>query len=426
MLNNNPDTLSVFTSLLSLSDIKVTEIRNSTDDRTVTLVVTCTKESLPCRICGKPTRSNGLGRKIKLRHLSLLGKETYIEITPRRGLCDHCDDGPSTTEKLDWYEPNSRMTKPFEQHLLFELINSTVADVSRKENVDYHAVDNLLDRYIERKADFSKIKSLGILGLDEISLKKGHKDFVTLITYRIYDKVHILGGVKGREKAEIVAFLRCIPRKLRNTVLAVCCDLYDGYMNACKEVFKNKVPVVADRFHVQKLYRKSLVALRKSELKRLKRELSEKEYARLKPAIAMLRKQKDYFAEEEKKVVEALFKLSPKLKLAYKFSRKLSGIFDSHITPEAAKEKMVEWIELVQSSELSCFNKFMATLAKYQKQIVNYFIQRNSSGFVEGFNNKVKVLKRRCYGLSNVTKLFQRLILDTLGMGRFAPSITAF
>jgi transposase len=386
MINHNTDTLSVFTILLGLSDIQVTEIRNSTDDRTVTLVVICTKESLACRICGKSTRGNGLGRKIKLRHLSLLGKETYIEITPRRGLCDHCDDGPSTTEKLDWYEPNSRMTKPFEQHLLFELINSTVADVSRKENVDYHAVDNLLNRYIETKADFSKIKSLGILGLDEISLKKGHQDFVTLITYRIYDKVHILGVVKGREKYKIVEFLRSIPRVLRNTVQAVCCDLYDGYMNACKEFFKNKVPVVADRFHVQKLYRKSLVSMRKSELKRLRRELTEKEYARLKPAIAMLRKQKDYFTDDEKVVVEELFKLSPKLKLAYKFSRKLSGIFDSHITSDEGKEKMVEWIELVKRSELSCFNKFMVTLAKNQEQIANYFIQRNSSGFVEGYS----------------------------------------
>lgn len=140
----------------------------------------------------------------------------------------------------------------------------------------------------------------------------------------------------------------------------------------------------------------------------------------------MLRMHKDYFTEGEKPIVEELFKWSPKLKKAYKFSRKLSGILDSHITPETAKEKMAEWIELVQDSELNCFNKFMATLTKYQEQIANYFIQRNSSGFVEGFNNKVKVLKRRCYGLSNVTKLFQRLILDTIGMSGFAPSVTAF
>jgi transposase len=117
----------------------ILQIRSSVqsgDWGAVYLVVTCAKERLLCDIRGKPTRSNGPGRTIKLRHLSLLGEETYIEITPRHGLCDHCNDGPSTTEKLDWYEPNSRITKPFEQHLLVKLINSAVADVSRKEDID--------------------------------------------------------------------------------------------------------------------------------------------------------------------------------------------------------------------------------------------------------------------------------------------------
>ena len=55
--------------------------------------------------------------------------------------------------------------------------------------------------------------------------------------------------------------------------------------------------------------------------------------------------------------------------------------------------------------------------------IANHFIARNNSGFVEGFNNKVKVLKRRCYGLSNVTRLFQRLMLDLTGFERFNLSM---
>ncbi len=48
-------------------------------------------------------------------------------------------------------------------------------------------------------------------------------------------------------------------------------------------------------------------------------------------------------------------------------------------------------------------------------EISNYFIDRNSSGFAEGLNNKIKVLKRRCYGIFNVTRLLQRLHLDVSG-----------
>ena len=254
-------------------------------------------------------------------------------------------------------------------------------------------------------------------------MKKGYRDFVTLITYRINNQVHILGVVEGREKADIKVFLRKIPRRLRKTIQAACCDLHDGYMNACKEVFKDKVPVVADRFHVRKLYRKSVVNLRKSELVRLRKTLTEAEYAKLKPAIALLRKQKDYFTETEKPIVEPLFILTPRLKLAYQFSREITGIFDSQITPAVAKEKMIDWIEKVTNSDLVCFNMFIKTLSTYQVQITNYFIQRHNSGFVEGFNNRVKVLKRRCYGLSSATKLFQRLVLDTMGLSRFAPGM---
>ena len=338
----------------------------------------------------------------------------------------HCDGNPTTTEKSSWYNENSKFTKAFEQHLLFELVNSTMADVSRKAGVDYHVIEDLVTHYVESEVDYSTIKALGVLGMDEISLKKGYRDFVTLLTYRIENKVHLLGIVKGREKADIIAFLRSIPVHLHQTLQAICCDLYEGYMNSCKEVFKDTVPIIADRFHVRKLYGKRLIQLRKAELKRLKKELTAEGYAALKPAIAILRKLKDYFTEDEKPIVEALFSLSPKLKCAYQFSRDLSGIFDSHITPEQAKEKMTEWITQVSNSTLTCFDKFIKTLIKYQEPICGYFIQRHTSGFVEGFNNKVKVLKRRCYGLSNPIKLFQRLIVDTLGLERFAPHVAAF
>jgi transposase len=59
-------------------------------------------------------------------------------------------------------------------------------------------------------------------------------------------------------------------------------------------------------------------------------------------------------------------------------------------------------------------------------EISNYLIDRNNSSFVEGFNIKVKVLKRSCYGLANSVRLFQRIILDTLGLERLAPCVVAY
>ena len=48
--------------------------------------------------------------------------------------------------------------------------------------------------------------------------------------------------------------------------------------------------------------------------------------------------------------------------------------------------KIHAWTKELKQSKLICFNKFIKTLNKYKQQVVNYFIDRNSSGFVEGLN----------------------------------------
>ncbi len=75
------------------------------------------------------------------------------------------------------------------------------------------------------------------------------------------------------------------PKRLKKTILAVCSDLYEGYINAAKEVFGANVIIVVDRFHSAKLYRNGLDELRKKERKRLKKELSKEEYKKLKGAM---------------------------------------------------------------------------------------------------------------------------------------------
>lgn len=420
-MNKNNSTITLPVEILGLSNIEIESVKTDAKENEIVIRVISTRQEIPCRICKRPTKPHGRGRELKLRHLPVFGMRTYIVITPRRGICHYCDENPTTTQRLDWYDVNSKYTKPYEQHVLFELVNSTVSDVSAKEDLDYHSVEGLIDKYIEQEINFNDIKSLGVMGIDEISLKKGYRDFVTLVTYRDDKKVLLLAVVEGRKKVGIEVFLRGIPKRLKKTITAICCDLYDGYIQAAKAEFKNNVPVVADRFHVSKLYRRSLITLRKSELKRLKKQLSAEEYHQLKPAIALLKKQRDYFTDDESRIIKPLFAYSPQLKLAYRLSHKLTSIFNSELTKQQAKEQMMAWIEEISTVELNCFNRFIKTLNTYIDVISNYFIERNSSGFVEGFNNRVKVLKRRCYGLAKRVRLFQRIILDTTGFERFSP-----
>ncbi len=215
------------------------------------------------------------------------------------------------------------------------------------------------------------------------------------------------------------AFLQTIPKRIRQQIKAICTDMYDGFVNAAREVFPKKVKIVVDRFHVAKLYRGCVDKLRMKEMKRLKEVLSEQEYKKLKGVMWILRKHEKDLTQEEKETLALLFKYSPDLKRAYQASHELTAIFDSHLSTFQAKHKINTWIRQLENSGLHCFDTFIKTLRKYKDLITNYFINRNNSGFVEGFNNKLKAIKRRCYGILNSNHFFQRVYLDTVGFDLF-------
>jgi transposase len=406
---------------LDIPDIEIVNIEINIKKGIIIITLKSTVEGTRCHICGrKINKPHSHDREIKLRHLSILGMETYILIRPARYQCIHCKGKPTTTQKLQWYNQRSSCTIAFEEHILLQLVHSTVEDVSIKENIGYDAVMGIIDRYIGKNVNWKEINSLDILGIDEISLKKGHKDFVTIVTERNGDgKIRILAVISGRKKEDVKKFLSSIPKRLRKTILAVCSDLYKGYINAIKEVFGDDLIIIADRFHIAKLYRKGLEGLRKKEMKRLKKGLSEDEYKKLNGVMWILRKNINELTEEEFKVLRLLFKYSPILKIAHKFCNELTNIFEDDISKSEAKRRINEWKNQVIKSGLTCFNKFISTLDEWMEEITNYFINRQTSGFVEGFNNKIKVIKRRCYGIFNITHLFQRIHLDLVGYSLF-------
>ncbi len=388
------------------------------------ITVQSTIEGTPCHQCGQMTTTfYDKDREISLRHLPILGRKTYIHLRPKRYRCLYCENHPTTTQQLAWYTRRSAYTKAYEEQILLSLVNGTVEDSSIKEDVGYEAIMGIIDRHICRTLDWSLFTHFDVIGLDEISLKKGHRDFVAVVTGRVDNKTVILGVLPDREKETVKQFLQSIPRHLCKTIHTVCCDMYDGFVNAAKEVLGKRVHIVSDRFHVAKLYRKGLDSLRKQEMRRLKETLSEEEYAQLKGAMWALRKGEEKLTDHDKEVLVCLFTHSPRLELAYNLCDDLTKLFDTPMSKRKGKSRLKKWMKQVRASELSCFDNFLTTLEKRLDDVANYFIDRHTSGFVEGFNNKLKVIKRRCYGILNVTHFFQRIQLDLYGYSLFAPKI---
>lgn len=406
---------------LDLPDVRVlrTEL---TSDRELIIEVESTLPSTICRRCGKTIETfYGYDRPIQLRHLPSFGLVVYIQLRPKRFRCPFCDDHPTTTQRLSWYEPKALHTKAYERYLLLQLINSTIADTCQKENITPDAVQTIIDRWVSRTLDWEGLPSFATLGIDEIALKKGHRSFVVIVTARRSEgELLLLAVLPNRTKETVRSWLQSIPAARQTQIQTVCCDLWEAYVSAVQEVLPHTT-IVLDRFHVAQHYRDAADTLRKQELKRLHKELPKESTNPFKKSLWPFRKRPADLESSEQERLDALFAHSPALKQAYTFRDELTTIFDTTRSKAAGVRRIKAWRKRVAASGLRCFDAFLSLVDRWLSLIANYFRHRQSSGFVEGLNTKLKVLKRRCYGIYNLGHLFQRITLDLQGYRQFSP-----
>lgn len=409
---------------LDLPDVTVlrTEL---TPRRELIIGVESTVATATCHQCGRTIDSfYGYDRPIRLRHLPILGMVVFIEIRPKRFRCPFCDDHPTTTQRSEWYEPKAPFTKAYERQMLILLINGTLTDVSQKEGVTPDAMLGVIDRWMEADVNWAAVPAFAVLGIDEIALKKGHRDYIVVVTAQCPDgAIHLLAILPDRTKATVRTWLASIPVAVRRGIRTVCTDMWEAYVTATEEVVPHAA-IVIDRFHVAQHYRDDVDTFRKQELKRLRKELSKADAEQLKHTLWPFRKRKTDLEPDEQDRLDHLLASSPDLETAYDLREELTAIFDTTRSKAAGIRRITAWRQKVVKSGLTCFAPFLKLLDTWLDRMANYFRHHQSSGFVEGLNNKLKVLKRRCYGIYNLRHLFQRITLDLEGYRRFRSPFT--
>ena len=104
-----------------------------------------------------------------IRRLPVFGRASYLRYRLRRYHCLECDGHPTTTQQLDWRESNSPHSMVYDDHLLLQLVNSTVEDVSIKECLGYDSVLGVLERRISASVDWGQYTALVVIGRCEKS-----------------------------------------------------------------------------------------------------------------------------------------------------------------------------------------------------------------------------------------------------------------
>jgi transposase len=404
---------------LDLPDVEVLKVEIK--GKTIIINVESTLKSALCKRCGREiTRFAGYSESVQVRHLPSFGCEVFIRYRPKRYECPYCDGQPKTTQALTWHTAKSPYTRAYEEHILTALINSTVEDVSRKEGLGYGGVEGILERGVASQVEWARYGWLGVLGIDEIALKKGYRDFVVIVSAHLANgQVVVLGVLPDRQAKTLEGYLRSIPPALQTTIHSVCVDMYETYRQVVHTVLP-QAQVVVDRFHVTQKYREAADRVRKDEMKRLKQSLPKAEYATLKACRRAFWKNRGTLDSTERQALERLFTYAPKLYLIHAFRESLRAVFERPLSKTQAQAEINTWVFLVREQHLTCFEPFLKTLAHFFDEITNFFVHRFTSGFVEGLNNKIKVLKRRAFGVFNLAHFFQRLFLDLEGYQVFA------
>ena len=77
-----------------------------------------------------------------------------------------------------------------------------------------------------------------------------------------------------------------------------------------------------------------------------------------------------------------------------------------------AREALLKLIERARQSALEPLQRLAGTLSRWFEPIVRYLRHRYTNGMTEGFNNKIKLIQRRAYGLRNEHNRRKRILAD--------------
>jgi transposase len=382
--------------------------------------VESTLEGAQGRRCGREIRDlHGLEAVVRLRHLPLFDVPVLLESRPTRDRGPYGAGSPTTTPRCAWYEPRSPHTKGYEPWALRLLINATVTDAARTLGVSEETSDGILDRWSERAVAWDAWERLGVLGLDEIARKRGHRGVVVLVTVpRETGGVEILAVRADRKKETVAACLRGIPEPLRRTLERACTEMSEGFGRAIEA----EVPWAEssiDRFHVARAYRACADTVRTKELRRLKSQWPKAEDAELTGARWPFRTRPGDLEPQEWDLLERVFTDSPQIEAASHLREDLTDLCERDDTKAGATGAIRAWCKRVRQGGRPEFESVLGTSDRWLDEITHDFQGRQTSGVVEGFNNRVKVLTRRCYGIFNGGRLFQRLTLDLHGYQLF-------
>ena len=231
-----------------------------------------------------------------------------------------------------------------------------------------------------------------------MSYRKYHRYLTNVIDT---DKRLIIWNSKGR-KAEILdLYYKGIGSDNCQKIESVAMDGARTYISSTTRYAINAL-IVYDKFHIVQKLNNTVDEVRKSELNKARKNGDERvvELTHSRQRFVLFKNKKN-LTEKQSEHLKVLCEINVPIYKAMLLKESFLEIYNYHKV-EDAETVLKEWLTQAETSELTAFQELARSFTDKMNYILNWFKKRISSSISEGFNNKIKRLKRMAYGYRDI------------------------
>ena len=322
-----------------------------------------------------------------------LARDTFLHLRKRRY---RCSCGKRFSEKNAFLPRYYRVTT----RLVAEIIFAFKKVVSAKEigcrfNVSGMTAMRYFNLFNKKLTTLPEVVSL-----DEFKGNSGGQKYNSIIVDPQEKKV--LDILPNRFESDLVKYFSQFANK--NDVKYFVCDMNPHFRQVARICFP-QATIVADKYHVIRQVYWAMEKVRKNEQNKLSKRFR-KYFKRSKHLLA---KRIENLTPEEMDRLALMFEIAPRLADAYRIKNDFLTVIRSKSSAEG-KQRLVDWLYSVEVMDLPEFHDCTKAYHNWFHEILNSMDVPWTNGYIEGCNNKTKVLKRVSYGMRNFSNFRKRIL----------------
>ena len=375
---------------LNLEDVIITKVENIADQLHVHIELPRRKHVCPC--CGAETDRVHDYRMQIIKDVPL-ARDTFLHLRKRRY---RCACGKRFFEKNTFLPRYYRVTSRLVAEIMFSFRKLISAkEIGSRFNVSAVTAMRYFNLFNKKPTMLPKV-----ISLDEFKGNSGGQKYNSIVADP--KEGTVLDILPNRYENDLIKYFSHFPNK--TNVKYFVCDMNPHFRRVSQICFPKAV-IVADRYHVVRQVYWAMERVRKNEQNKLSKGL--RKY--FKKSRFLLSKPIEKLTEEEMDKLSLMFEIAPGLADAYRLKNEFLDVIRTKSSAEG-RQKLVDWLLGAEVMDLPEFYDCTKAYRNWFNEILNSMDVPWTNGFIEGCNNKTKVLKRVCFGMRSFSNFRKRIL----------------